>query len=157
MNLRIVGWLLAVATSAFALASVFVYLATGTFSQTWLVASAVVYGAVLVTALLLLATDRAPAKAPVLATAGEPRLVERTCVYRTQAGEVWRLTYAGSDERREVRHVATCAGEMLTAAEIETYVDALPPSPVPQDFERILDAALERHTIPEPKPKEVTA
>lgn len=147
MRIAPAGWALVVVSSGFALVSAVVYLLTGEFSQGWLVASVIVYGLVVLGAVLLAALDRAPertpASAPVTAAPrGEPTLVARETIYSTAAGDAIRLTYRWPDDTIEIRHVAMTGDLMLNDAEIETYVDALPPAAEPADLEDEVELVL---------------
>lgn len=161
MRLAPFGWILVIATSGFSLLSVIVYLVTGTFTQAWLLASAVVFGAVVLAAATFAAIDRpspqeaaAPEKATPL---GDPELVSREVIYRTSAGEAVRLTYRWPDGTRELRHVAATIGEIHTHTEIETYIDALPPATATGDVDAALERALASRSLGATPPIQETA
>jgi hypothetical protein len=147
-------WLLVAAAVAFALVSVAVYYSTKTFSDGWLLASAVFYGIILVVAIAFAMMERdAPAGTATSPTGplGDPKLLERLVTYRSRDGMAVRLDYLWPDGAREMRHVAITPGEMLTLHDIEAHVDAFPDADPQDDLEKGIEDALGRFAWKEPK------
>lgn len=157
MRLAPAGWGLVVVTSGVSLLSVIIFLETGTFSNGWLVTTAIVYALVIVAAVVLAAMDRAPVALVASSVKdGEAKLITREVVYRARAGDAIRLTYKWADGTIERRHVAMTTGTMLTDRDIITHVDALAPADEPKDLVQSVEAALARHAS-QAQTKEQTA
>lgn len=149
-----VQWLLVAAATAFGLVSVVVYYSTKTFSDAWLLGSAIFYGVVLLVAIALAILQRAPPAGAAVEPAGwpgDPKLLERIVTYRTNDGLAVRLSYLWPDGSKEIRHVAITPGEMLPLHDIEAHVDAFPEADPQDDLEKGIENALHRFAWKDPK------
>lgn len=159
------GWALVTIAAVFAVATAGVLLSTGTFTAGWLIGSMVVYGAIAIAAIILGLAAREEAIATpapaVMRTAvpitEDPRLLDRTVVYRTKSGMLVRLTYLWKDGAQEHRYSALTPGESLTLHDINASIDALPPAKVEADLEAMVDAAITERAVKDVPLKEISA